>query len=763
LRNDTLIESLEINGQYNNNINEIISHCRSFYSDLLNSQPTDKTQWSALSDTLSVLSREDAESCEGPYTYSECWRAICQMANDKSPGSDGLPAEFYKAFFPEFGHIFVSIANSQYQHELALSQRLGIINLLPKKNGDLHFLANWRPISLLNVDYKILSKSLVNRLKLVAAKIIGPSQSAAVPNRSIFDALHLLRNVFYYCKERNIPCLALSLDQAKAFDRVEHDYLFYIMEKMGIGTDFISKVKQLYNNIFSQVLVNGFLTTAFSVTRSVRQGCSLSPLLFVIAIEPLLNLIRQSLIFKGIPIPGRVGEERVVCYADDTTALVQNEASVKEVLALFDKYSRASGAQLNISKSTALVINGKFYNALLPSSLQITDTAKICGIFFGAQAGPKNEELLRTNITNSIQGLTGLTYTYHGKAQAFNFFFFLTKLWYLVTIFDLSVSFLSWVETKAFRMIWGPMERIRRSVAYNIYTGGGLGIFHVPSRIAAFRVKHLATFISCREKPWVAFADYWIAISMRNFLPNVSLNSSPHAANGPQEFYKHAIHHLHSFLDAGGSLTNSPSLTRIAYRIFLASIVTPPKCMGIATTDRIAVWRKLKSGNISPLPKNMLWQISHGILPVKSFLLHRKVINDDLCPMCSNAVEDVSHRFFDCTVNSKFWELFRRVFPYIASLSPTQMFDLEFGLLPSLQRGAVIPLSEGLYTLWTARNEVTFQRRHHNTDSICALFRRRLKIRLRAERARLDRQRFADLWLDDWWWREHNGIIDILF
>jgi hypothetical protein len=151
------------------------------------------------------------------------------MVNDKSPGSDGLPAEFYKAFFPEFGHIFVSIANSQYQHELALSQRLGIINLLPKKNGDLHFLTNWRPISLLNVDYKILSKTLVNRLKLIAAKIIGPSQNVVVPNRSIFDALRRLRNVFYYCKERNIPCLALSLDQAKAFDRVEHDYLLYIM------------------------------------------------------------------------------------------------------------------------------------------------------------------------------------------------------------------------------------------------------------------------------------------------------------------------------------------------------------------------------------------------------------------------------------------------------------------------------------------------------------------------------------------------------
>jgi hypothetical protein len=82
-------------------------------------------------------------------------------------------------------------------------------------------------------------------------------------------------------------------------------------------------------------------------------------------------------------------------------------------------------------------------SALLPSSLQITDTAKICGIFFGEHADSKNEELLKTKITNCIQVLTGITYTYHGKAQAVNFFIF-TKLWYLVTIFDLSASFLNW-------------------------------------------------------------------------------------------------------------------------------------------------------------------------------------------------------------------------------------------------------------------------------------------------------------------------------
>jgi hypothetical protein len=92
-----------------------------------------KDQWSILSNNLSALSRVDAEICEGPYTYSECWRAICQMKNDKSPGSDGLPTEFYKKNFPEFGHIFVLIANSQCQQELALSQRTGIYFIYLKR------------------------------------------------------------------------------------------------------------------------------------------------------------------------------------------------------------------------------------------------------------------------------------------------------------------------------------------------------------------------------------------------------------------------------------------------------------------------------------------------------------------------------------------------------------------------------------------------------------------------------------------------------
>jgi hypothetical protein len=148
------------------------------------------------------------------------------MASNKSPGSDGLPAEFYKEFFPNIGPLFINIANAQIAQPLSPSQRLGVITLLPKKDSDRSLLSNWRPVSLLNTDYKILSKTLVNRLKSLANRFISSNQNSAVPGRSIYDTLHLLRNVFDYCKARNFPCLAVSIDQAKAFDKVHHEYLF---------------------------------------------------------------------------------------------------------------------------------------------------------------------------------------------------------------------------------------------------------------------------------------------------------------------------------------------------------------------------------------------------------------------------------------------------------------------------------------------------------------------------------------------------------
>jgi len=157
---------------------------------------------------------------------------------------------------------------------LPLSCRRAMLTLIPKK-GDLGCLKNWRPVSLLCVDFKILSKTLTNRLKQHMATIIHVDQTFCIPKRSIFDNLFLVRDIITISKRNKLDIGLLSLDQEKAFYRVDHQYLFKTLEAFGFGPYFVSCIKLLYSDIHSMLKINGSLTRSFSVTRGIRQGCPL--------------------------------------------------------------------------------------------------------------------------------------------------------------------------------------------------------------------------------------------------------------------------------------------------------------------------------------------------------------------------------------------------------------------------------------------------------------------------------------------------------
>lgn len=119
--------------------------------------------------------------CEGPLTYTECFKALGEFQNGKSPGNDGLSAEFYKAFWRVVGHLMVDSLNCAFEHgELSTSQKQGIIKLIDKKNKDKRYIANWRPVSLLNVDTKIASKVITTRLQKILPELISEEQCASV-------------------------------------------------------------------------------------------------------------------------------------------------------------------------------------------------------------------------------------------------------------------------------------------------------------------------------------------------------------------------------------------------------------------------------------------------------------------------------------------------------------------------------------------------------------------------------------------------------
>ena len=139
------------------------------------------------------LDENDSNSCEGEITDQECIKAIKEMKNQKSPGSDDITTEFYKLFWNEIKEYFLKSINFSFQkQELTDLQKQSIFTLLPKPGKDTTLLENWRPISLLNVDYKIITKVIANRIKTVLPNIIHESQSGFMKGRYIGENIRLI-------------------------------------------------------------------------------------------------------------------------------------------------------------------------------------------------------------------------------------------------------------------------------------------------------------------------------------------------------------------------------------------------------------------------------------------------------------------------------------------------------------------------------------------------------------------------------------------
>ncbi|KAK3526232.1 hypothetical protein QTP70_018273, partial [Hemibagrus guttatus] len=225
---------------------------------------------------LPKVSSEDKAALEGPLVLEELQVALNTMPSGKAPGIDGLPVEFYKFFWKELGEDLLEVLEESCRERcLPLSSRRAVITLLPKK-GDLQDIKNWRPVSLLCTDYKVMSKALANRLRDIMDSVIQTDQTYCVPNRSIIDNVSLIRDILDISRSLAVDLGLISLDQEKAFDRVEHQYLWKTLEAFGLSPSLIAMMKVLCQDVESVLKINGGLSAPFKAQRGIRQGCSLS-------------------------------------------------------------------------------------------------------------------------------------------------------------------------------------------------------------------------------------------------------------------------------------------------------------------------------------------------------------------------------------------------------------------------------------------------------------------------------------------------------
>ncbi|CAM2113360.1 unnamed protein product [Caretta caretta] len=204
------------------------------------------------------------------------------------------------------------------------------------------------------MDYKIVAKAILLRLGSVMADVIHPDQTYTVPGRSIFDNLFLVRDLLELGRRDGLSFALLSLDQEKAFDRVDHGYLLSTLQAFGFGPQFVSFLRVLYASAECLVRLNWTLTEPVSFGRGVRQGCPLSGQLYALAIEPFLCLLRRRM--TGLVL--REPELRLVlsAYADDVLLVVQDPGDLARVEACQAIYSAASSARVNCVKSSGLAV-----------------------------------------------------------------------------------------------------------------------------------------------------------------------------------------------------------------------------------------------------------------------------------------------------------------------------------------------------------------------------------------------------------------------
>ena len=296
-----VISRLLINNTINTNQNEILLEAESYYKKLYDKRETQNSRVDFFDDSIKKLDETDKEICEGLITELECAKALKDMQNNKSPGSDGITVEFYKMFWNTIKKYYVSSINYSIEAgSLTELQKQSIITLIPKQNKDITTLDNWRPISLLNVDYKIAAKVIANRVKNIITEIIDHSQTGFIKGRYIGENIRLLFEIIDKVEEENKPGLIFFSDFEKAFDSVDHSYMINCLKHFNFGENIIKWIELFYSDAKGCVTNNGFLSSFFPIKRGVRQGCPLSPYLFIICIELLSHKINSSENIKGI-------------------------------------------------------------------------------------------------------------------------------------------------------------------------------------------------------------------------------------------------------------------------------------------------------------------------------------------------------------------------------------------------------------------------------------------------------------------------------
>lgn len=566
-------------------------------------------------------------------TTEEIFTAIQTSASRKSPGCDGIPKEFYVKAFNIIHRQLNLILNEALRGGFP-EQFLDGVVVLSKKKTNLETIKAYRPITLLNYDYKLLARILKVRLERIINenRILNSCQKCSNARRDIFEAVHAIKDrvVELNCKRKTGKLISFDLDHA--FDRVDHTYLLSVLRSMRINENLVALIGRLMCSARSRIIINGNLSAQFPIQRSVRQGDPLSMLLFVVFLHPLLE---KLLAICNHP------KELVVAYADDISIILVDETKLAEVKRAFDDFGLCSGARLNIAKTTAVNIGPQRVNSTGAGWTTVCDSVKILGVIYFNSLKRTIEENWRETIrkTSYLMWLfKPRDLSIHQKVTLLNLFV-TSKLWYMASVLSMPNACIAKVTSQIGQFIWGryptrvSIDQLALPVAE-----GGLNL-HVPK----MKSKALILNRFIRGSSETPFAASFVS----------QLDNPPNLSGIPALYpCLKAIARELPYLPQ--RLIGQPTATEL-HGYFRRTLTTPKIMNEHPAVAWRSVWRNIRSKVLTSAEKTTFYLLVNRKIPHAELLFRQNRLDSGTCQHCLGAVEDLEHKFAKCTRVRHLW------------------------------------------------------------------------------------------------------------
>uniref|UniRef100_A0A5F7ZV95 RNA-directed DNA polymerase n=1 Tax=Macaca mulatta TaxID=9544 RepID=A0A5F7ZV95_MACMU len=345
-------------GDTTTNPTEIQTTIREYYKHLCANKLENLEEMDKFLDTYTLprLNQEEVESLNRPITGSEIEAITNSLPIKTSTGPDGFTAKFFQRYKEELVPFLLKLFQTiEKEGILPNSFYEASIILTPKPGGDTTKKQNFRPISLMNINGKILNKMLANRIQQHIKKLIHHNQVGFIPGmQGWFNICKSINAIHHINTTNDKNHMIISIDAEKAIDKIQQPFMLKTLSKLGINGMYLNIIRAIYDKPTASIILNGQKLEKFPLKTSTRQGCPLSPLLFNMVLEVLARVIRQEKAIKCI----QIGREEVILslFADDMIVYLENPiVSAQNTLKLINNLSKVSGYKINVQKSQAFL------------------------------------------------------------------------------------------------------------------------------------------------------------------------------------------------------------------------------------------------------------------------------------------------------------------------------------------------------------------------------------------------------------------------